>query len=65
VAGFIFFLIAAGSLLLTAMVSRLLLFRKYSFHNEQMIRKQKSAYLFGTCAVVFLVLGISMAMLVF
>jgi hypothetical protein len=65
VAGFIFFLIAAGSLLLTAMVSRLLLIRKYSFHNEQMIRKQKSAYLFGTCAVVFLVLGISMAMLVF
>ncbi|QHA90494.1 hypothetical protein [Bacillus sp. N1-1] len=64
-AGFIFFLIAAGSLLLTAMVSRLLLIRKYSFHNEQMIRKQKSAYLFGTCAVVFLVLGISMAMLVF
>lgn len=64
-AGFIFFLIAAGSLLLTAMVSRLLLIRKYSFHNEQMIRKQKGAYLFGTCAVVFLVLGISMAMLVF
>ncbi|MCA0993040.1 hypothetical protein GLW07_20670 [Bacillus hwajinpoensis] len=64
-AGFIFFLIAAGSLLLTAMVSRLLLIRKYSFHNEQMIRKQKSAYLFGTCALVFLVLGISMAMLVF
>ncbi|WP_273835732.1 hypothetical protein [Guptibacillus sedimenti] len=64
-AGFIFFLIAAGSLLLTAMVSRLLLIRKYSFHNEQMIRKQKSAYLFGTCAVVFLILGISMAMLVF
>ncbi|WP_273852515.1 hypothetical protein [Guptibacillus spartinae] len=64
-AGFIFFLIAAGSLLLTAMVSRLLLIRKYSFHNDQMIRKQKSAYLFGTCALVFLVLGISMAMLVF
>lgn len=64
-AGFIFFLIAAGSLLLTAMVSRLLLIRKYSFHNEQMIRKQKNAYFFGTCALVFLVLGISMAMLVF
>ncbi|MGA9289823.1 MAG: hypothetical protein WBV93_15930 [Anaerobacillus sp.] len=64
-AGFIFFLIAAGSLLLTAMVSRLLMIRKYSFHNEQMIRKQRSAYLFGTCALVFLVLGLSMAVLIF
>ncbi|MBF0706889.1 MULTISPECIES: hypothetical protein [Bacillales] len=64
-AGFIFFLIAAGSLLLTATVSRLLLIRKYSFHNERMIRKQKSAYLFGTFAIVFLVLGVSMAMLIF
>ncbi|MBN8209282.1 hypothetical protein JI666_11040 [Bacillus sp. NTK071] len=64
-AGFIFILIVVGSLLLTAMISRLLLIRKYSFHNEQMIRKQKSAYLFGTCAIVFLVLGVSMAMLLF
>ncbi|WP_347552352.1 hypothetical protein ABFG93_08615 [Pseudalkalibacillus hwajinpoensis] len=63
--GFIFFLIAAGSLLLTAMVSRLLLIRKYSFHNEQLIRKQKNAYVFGTCAIVFLVLGLSMAVLLF
>ncbi|MDQ0484672.1 hypothetical protein [Guptibacillus hwajinpoensis] len=64
-AGFIFILIVVGGLLLTAMVSRLLLVRKYSFHNDQMIRKQKSAYLFGMCAVVFLVLGVSMAFLVF
>lgn len=62
-AGFIFALIAAGCLLLLATFNRLLLIRKYSFYTEQIIQKKRNAFLFGTFAIVFLLLGVSMAVL--
>ncbi|WP_270182438.1 hypothetical protein [Alkalihalobacillus sp. CinArs1] len=63
-AGFIFALITVGCLLLLATVNRLLMVRKYSFYTEQIIQKKRNAFLFGTFAIFFLLLGVSMAFLV-